>query len=1355
MNGAPGKVITKLLPPQQKPVLKVEIEQPKIAIDDLDETFRCHLCKLMRSWLTNAQLPPSMVDTLYPLLSQLIPLWKEAQQDMTRTTTTESSFSSLYESIYIQTLAGFKTLKDSKFLPAVYHGEPLSNILSSNLGGARSEWLHHVVGGTIRIYGAPSGPGGDELLKIVAASVYTLWSLYLEMHVARDYHVKYQQQHKQDTAFIARGIMPQKRGGIMSWIWPKNSAKEPQVSLPNEKTEHSDSPPSPIPVADDPHRFTKLRKRLEHANVSSSPHCRFTAPRLLIRLQDEEDGIDTIRAVIRITNGRASKDSKPNTLKRRASSLLSLIGGNHGKEAATQQPQKKVVSSNQPVEVPQSISAYSSLRGMNDKKIGVDHLLLDTRSVDAFLQHQQISLSYSMYLIGCPQSPCVGPVLCKLSYFQYENGEDRPLGETISRWCMQAEQGITCKALVQAKLDHLSASGHSHDEKKNDKPSSNNNSNSSLPESSSASENEDHRRRSPFPSHGCQKPLTDHIMTFAHESAKVVVYISKDEALSPTGIAPSSDSSKTLTLPPQTNTIEAWLTCATCDATTPPTSMSVAAYHYSLAKYIELIFYHDTHFALLPCQHGNTRSSIVRCFRPSGTPFTVKMSYEQIMLYELRAPRLQVVPSSTKHDVKTTTTVVSLKTLKSWQKLIHEDVDGLFKSIDTHIDVLKQFIIAESKREARNSGSHSKPQREIQAQLVSRENELNEMKQLFGVIEYRDLLQELHRTPIESLNDYRRLFALRSTAILSQLSKWQQLWCSDLMDDCTWDPPDYIKSDKVHAFPGSSVLVREDEPSSMIAYTLSSSEYRAELRYQQQNELSYFATATPPSKPASSIASSASSTGDEYKKTQSGDGEEQSSRSNDGAYYSFIKRKYVAPNTGAASETASFRAMVIETVKANASELHYQQQRKLHELKERYGGSSQASRSSGLDTEDVKKTLQTTQRVMLDEPRIQGDVTAEVGASTFYEKTPITGKDKKGNKDKPLPPITPTSTGNDRRLSPHIKHKYIHNGVEFTCIVYYASEFENLRRQSGIDQLLIQSLSRCSAWKATGGKSKSHFYKSQDGRLVIKEMVNAWNNVEKESILKFAPKYFDYMKSTDETPSVLAKIFGFYTIRIRSVADKRVILNLDVLVMEHLFYGIVPQTIQKFDFKGIRDRHVEECRKQGDTTLWDGDWLQDYRLECPVSEQSKALIAKAIKSDTGFLTHGNIMDYSLLLGVDTAKKELTVGIVDFIGAYTWYKKVESRSKSTLNPHREVTVLPPDQYKWRFNRIVNDYFVAVSGKTKRRFSRKIRASSLKSFFFRQIRQGSVRPICLGGGVNSVASNIVYNGGGGAYLYNLKL
>lgn len=51
---------------------------------------------------------------------------------------------------------------------------------------------------------------------------------------------------------------------------------------------------------------------------------------------------------------------------------------------------------------------------------------------------------------------------------------------------------------------------------------------------------------------------------------------------------------------------------------------------------------------------------------------------------------------------------------------------------------------------------------------------------------------------------------------------------------------------------------------------------------------------------------------------------------------------------------------------------------------------------------------------------------------------------------------------------------------------------------------------------------------------------------------------------------------------------------------------------------------------------------------------------------------------------------------DFIGTYTWYKKLESKSKSTLHFGKEVTIVPPEQYKARFCREVCDYFVPVPG-----------------------------------------------------------
>lgn len=44
-----------------------------------------------------------------------------------------------------------------------------------------------------------------------------------------------------------------------------------------------------------------------------------------------------------------------------------------------------------------------------------------------------------------------------------------------------------------------------------------------------------------------------------------------------------------------------------------------------------------------------------------------------------------------------------------------------------------------------------------------------------------------------------------------------------------------------------------------------------------------------------------------------------------------------------------------------------------------------------------------------------------------------------------------------------------------------------------------------------------------DNRFVIKEMVNSWNIAEKDAFLRFAPKYFDYVKETIEVYSIKKK----------------------------------------------------------------------------------------------------------------------------------------------------------------------------------------------------------------------------------------
>jgi 1-phosphatidylinositol-3-phosphate 5-kinase len=98
------------------------------------------------------------------------------------------------------------------------------------------------------------------------------------------------------------------------------------------------------------------------------------------------------------------------------------------------------------------------------------------------------------------------------------------------------------------------------------------------------------------------------------------------------------------------------------------------------------------------------------------------------------------------------------------------------------------------------------------------------------------------------------------------------------------------------------------------------------------------------------------------------------------------------------------------------------------------------------------------------------------------------------------PPPTPfknhhgllTTAAIDER--PHIKHDWtIGKRLRFSCTVYYAKQFDALRRRCGIDDVFLKSLSRSANWAAEGGKSKSNFWKTSDGRFIIKTLVNAWN----------------------------------------------------------------------------------------------------------------------------------------------------------------------------------------------------------------------------------------------------------------------
>ncbi|KAJ2995344.1 hypothetical protein NUW54_g7405 [Trametes sanguinea] len=271
-------------------------------------------------------------------------------------------------------------------------------------------------------------------------------------------------------------------------------------------------------------------------------------------------------------------------------------------------------------------------------------------------------------------------------------------------------------------------------------------------------------------------------------------------------------------------------------------------------------------------------------------------------------------------------------------------------------------------------------------------------------------------------------------------------------------------------------------------------------------------------------------------------------------------------------------------------------------------------------------------------------------------------------------------------------------GLTISCTVLYPEQFDALRRTYDCERSIIESLARCVKFDASGGKSGSAFLKTLDDRFIAKELSRA----ELQAMETFAPAYFDYMSSAvvANRPTLLAKIFGCYKITFRKShkhqsGSKPKVTQMNLLVMENLFYGRHFSKI--YDLKGsTRNRHVQSTGRENEVLL-DENLVQTAHL-APfyVREHSKRILRGALFNDSKFLADINVMDYSLVVGVDSAKNELVVGIVGT--TYTWDKKLESWVKDTAflggANKGEPTIIGPKQYRHRFLSAMERYFPLV-------------------------------------------------------------
>ncbi|KAL8463579.1 hypothetical protein ACS0TY_034291 [Phlomoides rotata] len=289
----------------------------------------------------------------------------------------------------------------------------------------------------------------------------------------------------------------------------------------------------------------------------------------------------------------------------------------------------------------------------------------------------------------------------------------------------------------------------------------------------------------------------------------------------------------------------------------------------------------------------------------------------------------------------------------------------------------------------------------------------------------------------------------------------------------------------------------------------------------------------------------------------------------------------------------------------------------------------------------------------------------------------------------------------DQSSSPHLRISFEDESsnaagkAKFSVTCYFAKQFESLRRKCCPNEVdFVRSMSRCKRWSAQGGKSNVYFAKSFDERFIIKQVTKT----ELASFEEFAPEYFKYLTDalTSGSPTCLAKILGIFQVTVKHMKGGKEV-KMDLMIMENLLYK---RSISKvYDLKGSARSRYNSDTTGANKVLLDMNLLETLRTN-PIFLGSKAKrnLERAVWNDTSFLASVDVMDYSLLMGVDEKGKELVMGIIDFVRQYTWDKHLETWVKASGilggSKNAPPTIISPKQYKKRFRKAMTTYFLTV-------------------------------------------------------------
>jgi hypothetical protein len=157
-----------------------------------------------------------------------------------------------------------------------------------------------------------------------------------------------------------------------------------------------------------------------------------------------------------------------------------------------------------------------------------------------------------------------------------------------------------------------------------------------------------------------------------------------------------------------------------------------------------------------------------------------------------------------------------------------------------------------------------------------------------------------------------------------------------------------------------------------------------------------------------------------------------------------------------------------------------------------------------------------------------------------------------------------------------------------------------------------------------------------------------------------------------------------------------------VYITKNLNYGIKPEDefhILRYDLKGStvnrfvkkHNKDVSEARR----VLHENNFQFHFLSRpLPIRYTINRILQICINNDTLILSKANIVDYSLLTIIDTKRKKVRFGIIDFVQQYSLDKVFEVQFKRIINRGEVPTIVDPEKYKYRFKRAMKGYFIGM-------------------------------------------------------------